>query len=67
MLQRDVSVGEGATIEQVVVLRGAEIGANCTLRGCIVGAGTRIGEHCVVEGLSVLGQGVVLPDHALRF
>jgi len=60
VLQRDVSVGEGATIEQAVVLRGAEIGAHCTLRGCIVGAGTRIGEHCVVEGLSVLGQGVVL-------
>ncbi len=60
VLEREVSVGEGATIEQAVVLRGAEIGAHCTLRGCIVGAGTRIGEHCVVEGLSVLGEGVVL-------
>jgi mannose-1-phosphate guanylyltransferase len=60
VLERDVSVGEGAAIEQAVVLRGAEIGANCTLRGCIVGAGARIGDDCVVEGLSVLGQGVVL-------
>ena len=60
VLEGGVSVGEDTTIEQAVVLRGAEIGANCTLSRCIVGAGARIGDDCVVEGLSVLGEGVVL-------
>ena len=60
VLEHDVAVGAGTTIEQAVVLRGAAIGANCRLSGCIVGAGVRIGDDCVVEGLSVLGEGVVL-------
>jgi mannose-1-phosphate guanylyltransferase len=41
-------------------MRGAEIGAHCTLRGCIVAAGAKIGEHCVIDGMSVIGEGVVL-------
>jgi mannose-1-phosphate guanylyltransferase len=60
VLERDVTVGEGTTIERSVVLEGATIGAHCTLRGCIVGAGVQIGDHCVVEGMSVLGAGVSL-------
>ena len=60
VLEHGVSVGEGTTIEQAVVLRGAEIGSNCTLSRCIVGPGARIGDDCVVDGLSVLGEGVVL-------
>jgi mannose-1-phosphate guanylyltransferase len=60
VLQHDVSVGAGTTIEGAVVMRGASIGAGCTLRGCLVGPGAKIGDHCVVEGLSVLGEGVTL-------
>ena len=62
VLEHDVSVGEGTTIERSVVMRGAEIGANCMLRGCIVAGGVRIGDHCVVEGLSVLGEGVTVGE-----
>jgi mannose-1-phosphate guanylyltransferase len=60
VLQHDVSVGSGTTIESAVVMRGASIGANCTLRGCIVAPDARIGDHCVVDGMSVIGEGVVL-------
>jgi mannose-1-phosphate guanylyltransferase len=60
VLERGVRVGAGSRLEQAVVLEGAEIGAGCTLSGCIVGPGVRIGDDCVVEGLSVLGEGVVL-------
>jgi len=62
VLEHDVAVGEGTTIERTVVQRGAAIGADCTLRGCIVGPGVRIGDHCVVEGMSVLGEGVSLGE-----
>ena len=54
------TVGEGTTIESAVVMQGASIGAHCTLRGCIVAAGARIGDHCVIDGMSVIGEGVVL-------
>jgi mannose-1-phosphate guanylyltransferase len=60
VLEHGVTVGEGTTIEGSVVMRGAEIGAHCTLRGCIVAAGVRIGDHCVIDGMSVIGEGVVL-------
>jgi mannose-1-phosphate guanylyltransferase len=60
VLERDVTVGAGTTIERAVVLQGAEIGANCTLHGCIVGGGVRIGDGCVIEGLSVIGEGVTV-------
>jgi mannose-1-phosphate guanylyltransferase len=60
VLEHDVGVGEGTTIEGGVVMRGAQIGAHCTLSGCIVGAGVRIGDHCTVDGMSVLGEDVTL-------
>jgi mannose-1-phosphate guanylyltransferase len=60
VLERGVTVGEGTTIESAVVMQGAEIGAHCTLRGCIIAAGARIGDHCVIDGMSVIGEGVVL-------
>jgi mannose-1-phosphate guanylyltransferase len=41
-------------------MAGSRIGAHCTLRGCIVAAGVEIGDHCVIDGMSVLGEGVVL-------
>jgi mannose-1-phosphate guanylyltransferase len=62
VLERDVTVGAHTLVERAVVLEGASIGAHCTLSGCIVGAGARIGDECHVDGLSVLGQGVVLGD-----
>jgi mannose-1-phosphate guanylyltransferase len=60
VLERDVVVGEGTTIESAVVMAGATIGAHCTLRDCIVAAGARIGDHCIIDGMSVIGEGVVL-------
>ncbi len=60
VLEHGVRVGEGTTIESSVVMQGAEIGAHCTLRGCIVAAGAQIGDHCVIDGMSVIGEGVVL-------
>jgi mannose-1-phosphate guanylyltransferase len=60
VLQHDVSVGAGTTVEGSVLMRGASVGEGCTLRACIVGPGARIGDRCVVEGLSVLGERVTL-------
>jgi mannose-1-phosphate guanylyltransferase len=60
VLEHDVVVGDGTTIESAVVMAGAVIGAHCTLRDCIIAAGARIGDHCVIDGLSVIGEGVVL-------
>jgi mannose-1-phosphate guanylyltransferase len=60
VLERDVTVGAGTTIERSVILRGAEIGADCTLQGCIVAGGVRIGDGCTIEGLSVIGEGVTI-------
>jgi mannose-1-phosphate guanylyltransferase len=60
VLEHDVVVGEGTSIENAVVMRGARIGAHCTLRNCIVAAGVVIGDHCALDGMSVLGEGVVL-------
>jgi len=60
VLEHGVSVGEGTTIENAVVMKGASIGAHCTLRGCIVAAGATLGDHCVIDGMSVIGEGVVL-------
>jgi mannose-1-phosphate guanylyltransferase len=60
VLERGVAVGEGTTIESAVVMAGASIGAHCVLRSCIVAGGARIGDHCVVDGMSVIGEGVVL-------
>jgi mannose-1-phosphate guanylyltransferase len=63
VLQHDVSVGAGSTVEGSVLMRGASVGEGCTLRACLVGPGARIGDHCIVEGLSVLGEGVTLGPH----
>ena len=60
VLEKNVTVGAGTSIERSVVLEGAQIGANCTLSGCIVADGVRIGDDCVVDGLSVLGRDVSL-------
>ena len=60
VLGRDVSVGEGSTVERAVVLEGTEIGAHCELRDCIVGPRCRIGDGSSVTGGAVLGEGVAL-------
>jgi len=58
VLASDVSVGPRTTIEQAVVLQGANVGADCRLSYCIVGAGSRIGDGTHIEGGAVLGEGV---------
>jgi mannose-1-phosphate guanylyltransferase len=60
VLGKDVVVGARSTVEQAVVLQGAEIGDDCVLRECIVGAGARVGSGTRVEGGAVLGEGVTL-------
>ena len=60
VLGRGVKVGRGSTIEQAVVLQGAEIGEECRLRYCIVGAGARVGDATRIEDGAVLGEGVTL-------
>jgi len=60
VLGDDVKVGEGTTIEQAVVLNGADIGPGCYLRYCILGAGARVGAGSTIEGGAVLGEGVTV-------
>jgi mannose-1-phosphate guanylyltransferase len=60
VLEHDVTVGAHSTVENAVVMRGAQIGAHCTLSGCIVAAGVRIGDGTRIEGQAVLGEGVVI-------
>jgi mannose-1-phosphate guanylyltransferase len=62
VLERDVTVGEGTTIEGAVVMQGASIGAGCVLSGCVIAAGVTIGDHCVIDGHSIIGEGVRLGD-----
>jgi mannose-1-phosphate guanylyltransferase len=60
VLGNDITVGEGTSIEQAVVLNGADIGPGCNLRYCIIGAGAQIGRHTDIEGGAVLGEGVTV-------
>jgi mannose-1-phosphate guanylyltransferase len=60
VLGTGVKVGRNTTIEQAVVLQGAEIGDDCQLRYCIIGAGARVGDRTHVEGGVVLGEGVTI-------
>jgi mannose-1-phosphate guanylyltransferase len=60
VLGRGVRVGRGSTIEQSVVLQGAEIGEECHLRDCIVGPGARVGAATRIEDGAVLGEGVTV-------
>jgi mannose-1-phosphate guanylyltransferase len=60
VLGRGVRVGRDTSVEQAVVLQGAEIGEGCYLRYCIVGAGVRIGDGTRIEGGTVLGEGVTV-------
>jgi mannose-1-phosphate guanylyltransferase len=56
----DVFVGEGAHIENSVVLGRAVIGAHSRISGSIVGPAVTIGEHCHLDERVVLGEGVEL-------
>jgi mannose-1-phosphate guanylyltransferase len=60
VLEKGVTIGAHTTVENSVVMQGAEVGRNCTLSGCIVGGGVRIGDDCHVDGMSVLGEGVTI-------
>jgi len=58
VLDRDVTVGAGSTVERAVVLRGSSVGERCELRDCIVGPGCRIDAGSAITGGAVLGEGV---------
>jgi len=58
VLGAGVEVGEGARIENSVVLAGSSIGAGTTVRSSIVGLGVTVGAHCHIDGGVMLGEGV---------
>ena len=45
-----VTIGEGTTIRNSVILEGSEIGSNCSLDGCLIGAGVRIPSETTLVG-----------------
>ena len=41
-------------------MRGRDDRRECVISHCIIGPDARIGDHCQIDGLSVVGEGVVL-------
>ena len=56
------TLGEGAVVEEAVVLAGAVVGRGAVVRRAVVASGARIGEGAVVTGDSVVGEGAVVGD-----
>lgn len=50
-------IGQGASLENCVVLEGTRIGEGAVLKGCVVGASCRIGAHAVLSNKTALGGG----------
>ena len=57
-------VGDDAVLHDAVVLDGAVIGAGARVEYAIVGPHVTVGAGAVIDGLSVLGEGVDIPDGA---
>ena len=55
----DAAIGDGAQIEDSVVLARATVGAGTRVRDSIVGPGARVGDGAALEG-SVLAEGAVV-------
>jgi mannose-1-phosphate guanylyltransferase len=54
------TVAAGALVRDAAVLDGAHIGAGARIENAIVGPGATVSDGATVDGLSVLGEGVVV-------
>jgi mannose-1-phosphate guanylyltransferase len=59
------SIGQGAQLENCVVLEGARIGEGAQLKGCVVGGGSRVGAGSSVTGKTVLAAGSTVKPYSL--
>jgi mannose-1-phosphate guanylyltransferase len=55
----------GATVDHALVLQGATIGPRASVRHSIVGPGASVGAGASINGLSVIGDGVVIEPGAV--
>ncbi len=55
-----VEIGEGATLENCVVLNGAKLGAGVVVKDAVIGRGTEIDDYCQITGGLVIADGSVL-------
>ncbi len=67
VLQEDVRIGAGCSIERTVVVRRASIGAGSHLSHAVIGEACRVGaENQLANGLCLYPE-VVVPDGSMRF
>lgn len=64
VLGAGVVVESGATVEGSVLFDAVRVGSGASVRDSIVGTGAVIGTGTAVHALSVIGDGVVVPDAA---
>lgn len=51
-IEPDVRIGEGARVDNALIMKGASIGANCRITGSIIGPGIKVADNeSVVEGI----------------
>lgn len=63
VLGRNVRIGEGARIENSVLLDGVSVGPRAVINEAIIGTGAEIGPSCHVEGGAMVGEGVRIGAH----
>lgn len=59
VIGENVSLEEGAVVEDTVILRNSKIGRDVKLKNCI------IGENCIIEDFVEMIYGVVLADYSI--
>jgi mannose-1-phosphate guanylyltransferase len=62
VLGRGAQIGEGASVEDSVLLDGVTVGARTHISGAIIGRDVVIGERCQIDGHVMLGDGVRIGD-----
>ena len=58
----DVTVGEGATVRDSVLWKGAQVAAGARVEGALLGQSARVGKSAIAGPGAVLGEGTVLSD-----
>jgi len=58
-------IGEGAILEDCVILDGTTIGPRARLKGCLVGRNCRVGAHSHIGPGTALGDGTVVSEYTL--
>jgi mannose-1-phosphate guanylyltransferase len=67
VLQEDVRVGAGSSVERTVVVRRASIGAGSQVRHAVIGEACRVGaDNQLANGLCLYPE-VVIPDGSMKF